>query len=249
MIIDAIILAGSLNDGKLKDISPVSYEALIPIGAKVMVEYVIDALLNSSKIGKIVVVGPEIEISESVMDRIRFVLPGDSLLDNVQRGFDYLPDSRRVLVATSDIPLLTAKVVDDFINQCRDESVDLFYPIVSRDVIQNSFANAERTYVRLQENVFTGGNLIMLNPEILPRCLAKGNELVKARKSPLKLSRLIGLSFLIKFVFHKLSLAEAEIKVSQLLGIKGVAVVSPHPAIGLDVDKPDDLRLVTEVLA
>jgi len=248
MIIDAIILAGSLNDGQLKDSSPVLYEALIPIGARVMVEYVIDALLNSSKIGKIVVVGPEIELDESIKERIRFVFPGESLLDNVQRGFDCLPAGRRVLVATSDIPLITAEVIDDFINQCQDESADLFYPIVSRDVIQNSFAKAERTYVRLQENVFTGGNLILLNPEILPRCLAKGNELVKARKNPLKLSRLIGLSFLIKFVLHKLSLVEAEVKVSKLLGIKGVAVVSPHPAIGLDVDKPADLSLVTEVL-
>ncbi|MFA5384109.1 MAG: nucleotidyltransferase family protein [Eubacteriales bacterium] len=249
MIIDAIILAGSLNNGQLKDSSSVLYEALIPIGARIMVEYVIDALLKSSKIGKIVVVGPEIELDESIKERIRFVFPGESLLDNAQRGFDCLPAGRRVLVATSDIPLITAEVVDDFINQCQDESADLFYPIVSRDVIQNSFANAERTYVRLQENVFTGGNLILLNPEILPRCLAKGNELVKARKNPLKLSRLIGLSFLIKFVLHKLSLAEAEIKVSKLLGIKGVAVVSPHPAIGLDVDKPSDLSLVTEVLA
>lgn len=249
MTVDAIILAGSLNNGRLKDSSPVLYEALIPIGARAMVEYVIDALLNSSKIGKIIVVGPEIKIDESIKDRIRFVLPGESLLDNVQRGFDCLPASRRVLVATSDIPLLTAKVVDDFINQCRDETADLFYPIVSRDVIQNSFAKAERTYVRLQENVFTGGNLILINPEILPRCLAKGNELVKARKNPLKLSRLIGFSFLIKFIFHKLSLAEAEIRVSKLLGIKGVAVISPHHAIGFDVDKPADLNLVTEVLA
>lgn len=249
MTIDAIILAGSLNDGKLKDSSPVLYEALITIGKKAMIEYVIDALLNSSNIGKIVVVGPEIKISESAADRIKFTLPGDSLLDNVQRGFDCLPAGRRVLVATCDIPLLTAKAVDDFIDRCRDETVDFFYPIVSRDVIQSSFAKAERTYVRLQENVFTGGNLILLNPEILPRCLAKGNELVKARKNPLKLSRLIGLSFLIKFIFHKLSLTEAEIKVSKMLGIKGRAVVSPHPAIGFDVDKPADLSVVTEVLA
>jgi len=54
MTIDAIILAGSLNDGKLKDSSPVLYEALITIGKKAMIEYVIDALLNSSNIGKIV---------------------------------------------------------------------------------------------------------------------------------------------------------------------------------------------------
>lgn len=250
MTVDAIILAGSLNNSQLQECSPVSYEALIPIGSKTMVEYVLDALLKSSYVERVVIAGPGELFSSGInIDGVQVISPGSSVLENVQLGIDCLPAARRILVVASDIPLLTAQAVDNFLEQCTDQTVDLFYPVVSYDTMKNYFANAKRTYVRLREGVFTGGNLFLINPAVLSRCLAKGKELVAARKNPWRLSSLIGITFLIKFLLHRLSIKEAEVKVSRLLGIKGVAVISQYPEIGFDVDKPVDLEQVTGILA
>jgi len=144
--------------------------------------------------------------------------------------------------------LITGEAIDDFVDRCGDETIDLYYPIVSRQVVEDRYAGARRTYVHLKEGVFTGGNVFLFNPGILSRCLVKGKQLVEARKNPLRLAGMVGLPFLLKFMTRNLSLREAEEKVSGLLDIKGLAVISRCPEIGLDVDKPEDLELVVKLL-
>lgn len=249
-MVGAVVLAGSPNDGLLKECSSASYEALIPIGPRLMVEYVCDALQASAQVGPVAVVGPAEELAGVLASRgVRVAPAGKTVLENVQIGINALPAVKRVLVVTSDVPLLTGEAVDDFLAQCRDDTVDLYYPIVSRSTVEGRYAGVKRTYVSLKDGIFTGGNLFLVNPEIFPRCLPKGEQLVAARKNPLQLSRLVGLAFLIKFVTRRLSLQEAQTKVSRLLGIKGVAVISRYPEVGLDVDKPGDLELVTKILS
>ena len=71
-------------------------------------------------------------------------------------------------------------------------------------------------------------------------------QAVAMRKNPLKLSRLLGIKFIVKFLFNRLTLAEIEERVRLILGFRGVGVVSPYPEVGIDVDKPQDLALVEE---
>lgn len=71
-------------------------------------------------------------------------------------------------------------------------------------------------------------------------------QAVAMRKNPLKLSRLLGFKFILKLLFNRLSMAEIEERVRLILGFRGVAVVSPYPEVGIDVDKPQDLALVEE---
>ena len=63
------------------------------------------------------------------------------------------------------------------------------------------------------------------------------------------LCRLLGLKFVIKFLLRSLTLKEAEEKVSRLLGgIKGIVVISQHPEVGVDVDKPGDYELALKTI-
>lgn len=248
-MVDALVLAGGLNHGPLRRYSNARYEALIPIGKKSMVEYVVDALCESERVDRIVVVGPVRELGgRFVNKKIRVVEARESIVDNVMQGLAYLPGTSRVLVVTSDIPLLNSRAVDNFLAQCDEEDVDLFYPVVPREAVEKRYARSKRTYVNLKEGVFTGGNVFLLNPAVVLRCLPKGQELVNARKSPLKLCRLVGLMFLVKYLLRSVTLEEAQRKVSRLLGIRGKVVISTDPELGLDVDKPSDLDLVNKKL-
>lgn len=115
-------------------------------------------------------------------------------------------------------------------------------------MLESCYPDIERTYVRLREGVFTGGNVGLAQPAALARCLKQAEKLVAYRKNPLRLAWLLGPGLLLRFLAGKLSLAEAERKASELLEVRGKAVIAEIPEIGVDVDKPSDLALVRRLM-
>ncbi len=250
-MVDAVVLAGSPNNGPLKECSPARYEALIPVGSKTMVEHVVGALLKARNIGRILVIGPVKELTALVKnERVSVAHSPGGMLENIGAGLKLLNKEKRVLLATSDIPMLTPEAVDDFLEICGDMSGDLYYPVLSKQDVENKFPATRRTYVRLKEGVFTGGNIFIINPAVFQKCVENGQKIISLRKSPLRLCRLLGLVFVVKFLMRTLTIREAEEKVSQLLGgIRGVVVASKHPEIGVDVDKPGDYELAEKIMS
>lgn len=247
---NAVVLGGGLNEGPLQALSPARYEALIPIGSKVMVEYVVEALLSSRRIEQIVVVGPLQELSPLLRkDRVRLVNVAGGIIENAEKGLDLLPGGERVLLTTADIPLLTADAVDNFLALCGDMSADVYYPIIPKEVVEERFNANRRTYVRLKEGLFTGGNVILLNSKVFKQCMRNGQKIFQKRKSPLGLCRLIGISFVLKYLLRLLGVPDVLKKASELLGVKGEVVISRYPEIGVDVDKPGDLELAKRTLS
>ena len=49
---------------------------------------------------------------------------------------------------------------------------------------------------------------------------------------------------MLKFLLHRLTLSDIELRASELLGFSGKAVVSHYPEIGMDVDKEEDWQLL-----
>lgn len=83
---------------------------------------------------------------------------------------------------------------------------------------------------------------------VVEDCLAVAKKLVARRKNPLALARLFGLGLAWKFLNGRLSIREAEDRFAGMLGITGRAVISPFAEVGVDVDKPSDLKLAEEFL-
>lgn len=256
--IDAIVLAGSPNTGRLKDASPAAYEAFITIGGRPMVDYVVQTLLACPSIGRIAIAGPQEELSKlygGQADGQRLILApgGETLAQTGINAIEELEPKGLVLAATSDIPLLTPPAVEDFIGQCRklrsQMQGNLFYAVVPREDNEALYPGVKRTYINFRRLTVTGGNIFLLDPEIIPRALAVGEELIALRKKPLQMAQKVGLGFILKFILRWATLQEAERKFSRLLGVRGRAVVSHYPEIGIDVDKPSDLELAIQVLA
>ncbi len=248
---DAIVLAGSNYKAKLTEDSSVDNDALLTIGNKAMVEYVVEAISKSPFIHKVVVVGPEDKLGPLFSNNPKVILApgGATVIQGVLSGLQKLNREKHVLLASSDIPLLTTEAVDDFISEClKNPEVELFYSIVSKEVNDQKFPGVKRTYVKIKEGIFTGGNIMLIKPAIASQCAPKAEELVALRKSPLGLVRRIGLSSIFKYLLGILTIAEIEKRVSKLLGVKGKAVISNYPEIGVDVDKPSDLELVQQVM-
>lgn len=248
---DVVVLAGSPNQGRLRECSPVENEALIPIGNRIMLDYVVAALFSANSVNRVAIVGPKAHLQNVYTERRRVILAesGDSVINSLRKGIEALKPDKHILVVTGDIPLLRGDAVDSFVAKCTDKEVDVYYPIVTREINEQKYPQVKRTYIRLKEGIFTGGNIFLVNPFKVESCAAKGSELISLRKSPLALSRQIGFLFILKFLLRQLSLREVETQFSKLLGIKGRTVILDYPEIGIDVDKPSDLELVRKVLA
>lgn len=242
---DAIILAGGTSDKQFNAIAKERFEALIDIGGQPMVTFVARALAASSKVDQIYIVGPREQlISCDFPVNVTIIEGGNTIVDTIQIGMRRVCHDSKVLVATADIPLLTTAAVDDFLAQCDHEKADLYYPIVSKEVNDRRYPGNKRTYVRLKEGVYTGGNIFLVNPAIVEKCLKAAARIIEHRKNPLKLCHILGWRFVLKFLLRQLELAEIEARVSVLLGIKGHVIQSYYPEVGIDVDKPSDLELV-----
>lgn len=242
---DAIILAGGETTKHLSPFSVQPYEALIEIAGKPMVTFVADALAKSGQVDRIFVVGPSQALHSCQFPKNTVILEGGrTIMETISLGVGALGHHNKTLVATADIPLLTPESVNHFLAQCSQTEADLYYPIVTEEVNERAYPGTKRTYVRFREGTFTGGNLFLVNPAIVPQCMEVAERIVSNRKNPLKLCHILGWSFVLRFVIGLLSLPQVESRVSQLLNIRGAVIQSPYAELGIDVDKPSDYQLV-----
>lgn len=249
MRVEAIVLAGADNGGKLKEVSEHPYEALISIEGRPMIHYVLDALASTPSVKRVVVVGPvEALKAAGVGDDVELVQSSGGMVHNLSIGVEKVRADDPVLIVTSDIPLITAEAIDDFLGRCEAEKADIYYPIVRKELNEARFPGVRRTYVHLKDGIYTGGNLALIRPEVVPACHNMIAQAVAMRKNPLKMSRLLGLKFIVKLLFRRLTMAEIEDRVERILGFRGIGVVSNYPEVGIDVDKPEDVEIVAAAL-
>ena len=244
-MINAIILSGDkntvLSDGYTK--------ALARINDRVMIEYVVDALRQSASIGEIAVVGPADQLGTYLDGKVSYIVEGgDDLIGNTIIGTRLFENRPRVLVLTCDIPYITPEAVDHFITRSEETGADLCYPIVTRESSEKKFPGSKRTYARLRDGIFTGGNMFYVNPRVVEKSAGLARRLVEYRKKPWKMCSVLGWDFVLRLLAGNLSIAEVEARMSGLLGIKLAAVISPYPEVGNDVDKERDLLLAREYL-
>ena len=246
---DAVILAGGLNSGALRRVSSAQYEAEIEIAGHPMLDYVILALKKVAEIKRIVVVGPENVLSAAAKEQITVLIgPGGSVIDSLNNGLKALRTEEPILVLTSDIPLITREALQDFLQRCRQRNGDIYYSFVSREVNEAKYPGVQRTYVKLREGVFTGGNLLLLSPRVVRNHMSKLDKAASLRKKPIQLCRMLGWKYLFKLITGRLTIREIEERVARLLNLVPVGIISPYPEVGIDVDKPSDLALACEVL-
>jgi len=250
---DAIILAGGESSGELKKIAPYDNEALIIIGNYPMIYFVYQALRNTPKINRIVVSGP-IDALRNILpreDKLFFVNGGADAIESFAHGVDFLNNmepSNKILAVPTDVPFLTSEAVSDFLACCEKYEADFYYAFTSKEDNDRKYPGVIRTYVRLREGIFTGGNLFLVRSAVIPSCLEMGVKLTQRRKNPLAMAKLFGFGLVWSYLTGNLTIDMAEKRFARVVGIKGKGIISRYAEVGVDVDKPEDLRLAQQYL-
>ena len=245
----AVVLGGGDPGDPFAAAHAAAVKPLIPVAGTPMALYVLRALRDCPLIGRVAYVGPPPPGSEALID-VRVTDHG-TLLGNLEVGVAALalPEhgQRRVLVITADIPMLTAAMLSEVLESAPDAG--LVYPIVRREDCERTYPGVKRTYARLKDGSFTGGNLFLIDAALISRFLPRLRDVLAARKQPLRLAALIGWSVLLRLLTGRLRISELEERVSALLEVPARALITPHAAVGTDIDKEDDLTLAERSLS
>lgn len=244
-MIDALVLAG----GSAKGLAPVSTKGLIDINGKPMVEYVVDALCRCGDIDRVCVVLPVEHDFKRFKEKVDVVVASGTFPEVIKAGIDFLGTKNQFLLVTSDIPLITHDAISDFLERCSAQKAEICYPIVRYGEAEKRFPGVKRTYVRLKDGRFTGGNIALVTPEAINKITDLLDLIYKIRKEPLKIAKVLGFSFLLRLIFGLLSISQLEIRVGQLTKSICAGIITPFIEVGIDVDKESDLQLVVSALA
>ncbi len=153
-----------------------------------------------------------------------------------------------MFITTADHALLTPKIIDHFAACAEQSDADLAMGVVAESVIRASYPSTTRTYLRFRDGRYSGANLFAFQ---LPQALRAADFWIRAeafRKRPWRLASTFGPTTLLLFALRRLSLEQALERASRAIGCQVRAVPLPFAEAAIDVDRPSDLDLASEIL-
>jgi CTP:molybdopterin cytidylyltransferase MocA len=244
-LIDAVITAGGVpkpND-PLYPVTQGKSKALLPIGGRPMVQWVLDALDGSPLVGRIVVVGlAPSEAALTSRKELVYLPNAGSMIGNAQAGLKQImalnPSAKKAVIASADIPCLTSAMVDWMINTCLASDHEIYYGLISQADMEKRFPGSRRSYFAIKEGRFCGSDIIMISTALASDYNPAWNEIVGARKNILRQASVIGFDTLLLMLLRQMTIPEAERRAQTKLGVKGRILLDPYAETGMDVDKP-----------
>lgn len=239
--VTAVVLAGGDAGDALAVAAGVPAKSLLPVAGRPLASYVLDALQTSGRVGETVYVGPT--DPELAAYQVVNVPAGRRFEDSLALGLGAAlgRGAESVLVATADLPWLTPDAVARFVDAASALEVDVVYPIAVEETMRDAFPEQGRTYVKLREGRFTGGNLALLTAAGATAVLPLVSRAFRSRKNPLAMASIIGPDVAVGLIGGGASLAALEKRASHLLGVAARALRTEDAGLAADVDRLDHL--------
>jgi molybdopterin-guanine dinucleotide biosynthesis protein A len=249
-MMDVVITAGGVPrpDEPLYAYTLGKPKALLEVAGKPMVQWVLDALEVAKQTENIVLIGLTGDSGLTCEKPLVFIPNQASMIENIMVGvkkvIEINPTARRVLLVSSDIPAITANMVDWEVETTQQVVVDLCYNVVKREVIEASYPGSKRTFTRLKGMQVCGADMNVISTSVISKDPAIWERLVASRKNPLKQAAIIGFDTLILAMLGIITLDEALKKATSRLHMTGQVIICPFAEVAMDVDKPNQLELI-----
>lgn len=251
MFMKAVVLAGGL----LSPEDPLYHQTIdgsrcmIEVVNKPMLQWVIDALDQSQAIQEIFVIGLQPQADLTASKPLHFLEDQGNLFDNIQYGVlqatnDH-PSQSRVVLASGDVPAIKPHMVDWLAEQSKqDLSMMLFYNVITKEVMESRYPNANRSFVKFMDIAVCGGDINIVDKSLFDTERPIWKKLADARKKPLKQVSYLGFGNLLLVALRLVTLEVAVKRVCKKLGIRGKALICPYAEMAMDADKPHQLEIL-----
>ena len=251
---DAIITAGGIPkpDAPLYQYTQGNNKALLDIGGKPMIQWVLDAVAQSEQVDRIVIVGLDESAKLDSIIPIHFLPNQGGIVDNIKAGTykvaELNPAAELLLVVSSDIPSITTEMVDWVIQQAEERQVDIMYTAVEKQTMESRFPKGNRSFIKLKGSAVCGGDMHSISVTAVTHNEEMWNKLEASRKNAFKQMAILGFDTLFLVGLRLIDINRAARRIAKRLGLSGVGEISPYAEIAMDVDKPHQLKILEEDL-
>ena len=247
---DAVLTAGGIPkpDEPLYPYTQGKSKALLDIAGKPMIQWVLDALGGSSKINNVIIIGLTADSGVTCAKPLSYLPNQGGMLANIVAGVDKAleldPKTEHILVVSSDIPAITAPMVDWVVEAASQRDEDIFYNLIPREVMEKRYPGSKRSFTHLKDAVVCGGDMHVVSTETVTKNQEIWNKLIETRKNVFKQAALIGFDTLFLLLTRLITLDQAMERVRRKLNISGRGILCPYAEVGMDVDKPHQLEMM-----
>lgn len=251
----ALVLAGSRAGGDpLAAYAGVSHKALIEIGGRSMIEYVVAALAASTRVKRIVICIDRPEILEPLAG-LRAPACGKPVTTmraasgpsaSVAAAMEQ--EGTPLLVVTGDHPLLRPAWIDTFLAACPAQA-DVVGALARKAAVCASAPDTRRTWLEFADDTFSGCNLFLIRRPAARGVVELWQQLEAERKRPLRMLLRLGIGYALRYKIGRLRLDAALARLGELSGARPDWVELADGRAAIDVDKPEDLELVRRLMA
>ena len=151
-----------------------------------------------------------------------------------------------VLVTTADHALLTQGMIDDVCGRVGE--ADIAIAVVERQALLKRLPATRRTWIYFRGGAYSGANLFMLRSARVRPAITLWRRVEQNRKKGWRLLLVMGPLLFLGTALRLLTLNAALQRISKKLNLDIRAVDMADPLAAVDVDKPDDHRLVEAIL-
>jgi GTP:adenosylcobinamide-phosphate guanylyltransferase len=235
---DALILAGDRGPSDpVAQAAGVSTKAFAPIAGRPMIEYVVDALRSSGRIGDIAVsIAPD---APALPDGLIRLDMGPTPATSGAAGVDVM--GTPLLITTADHPLLTPEMVQDFLTAFEASGAEAAAACSLRVVVEKAGNDARRTYLKFSDGWVSGCNLFALRTPDAVAAVEFWKDIEAHRKKPLTMARKIGLLPLALYAVGRLSREAVAKHIGDKIGVTATTIALNQPNAAHDVDKATDM--------
>ena len=241
---EGLVLAGGLADTSLQQ-RGVQRVPLLTVGGETLAGRTCRLLVEAGCTTVYLLAPGEVPLPE-LPQVLRGASSGDLMADVTACVKGMKGDG--LIVATSDMPLLTRECVQELADFVRQTAAQVVYPVVDKATMEQRGLDKGRTYKKVGGRNYTGGNIFYLDRVWLVKQETLFRGLFDQRKDPMALAKFFGAGFVWKVVSGSLTLPYAEEYLSKRLEARIKVLVSQRVEIAADLDKADDLATLAAVL-
>jgi GTP:adenosylcobinamide-phosphate guanylyltransferase len=253
----ALVLAATRgNRDPLAVHGGVSHKAFIDLAGKPMLRRVVEAVIGSGRVGRVIV-----SIEQAAMDEARQVLAGldtrvpidwiasqSSIGTSVSAATEAFPEALPLIITTGDNGLHTGEIVKSFCDQLDTVTADGALGLTDARYVLEKYPDGARAFHRFRDGAFSSCNLYALLTPKAAKGAAVFNGGGQFGKKP---KRLIGAFGLLAFLVYKSRLMTVRgfLRVlSRGIKVPTAPVFLPFAEGPIDIDRMNDWELAEGIL-
>jgi len=268
-----LLLCGSDPNRRdlLKELDPeglLPSKALLPMAGKRVLDWQLDAMIESPDISDIYLIGLSPEEFPSDLD-LKYIQyeRNSSILEKIKYGSLFIqktyPDLDHIIVCSGDAPGLTTSSIKKFFDIFRNNlDADLLIGVVPEDITLKFFPNHRRVIGKFKDRSVYPGEMYIFRHRIIPVIEDEILQMTLKRRQfdrQKDTSKLVPVLkylgrkprlwlLIIKYGLGLLTIAELESILSRVYDLRMKAIIIPDPGFGMDLDLPEDFESISEYI-